>query len=133
MDRNSPFYFLLSLALCASAQGATSEKPLYSGSFPWKGERLQFHVSALEHPEVERSRFVASIKNDKGEVQANCNRVILGETPYDINSMTLSCEGRIFGNSTKPGKRHLAKFSFADGLPHPKLMIQSKEVELVGF
>lgn len=122
-------------------QSVAEMKILYSAKFNWKGSNLIFDIAALAKTQEGQSRFVAFIKNGKGETEAQCERTPLGVAPFDVNSMTLTCEGKLFGwKRGKPGKT-TAKFAFADSMPQPVLTIlqgaegwkKSQEIALEGI
>lgn len=123
----------------ASITDGEGMKVLYSARFDWKGSPLRFDLAALTRVEEGKSRFVAFIKDTKGETHATCERSVAGAAPFDVNSMTLSCEGKLFGKGTGQhgfGKR-TAKFSYSDALSAPRLLIEGgtgerKDLELKG-
>jgi hypothetical protein len=110
------------------------KKALYTASFEWKGAPYLFTIGTVERApsETERSRFMATIS--KGEqTLAVCERTLSGEAPFDLNSMTLRCEGQLFSPLAAT-----AKFYYSDSLDKPQLMIQTaphvqKQVALVGL
>jgi hypothetical protein len=92
-------------------------KALYSAQFEWRGAPLLFTIGTVERSTSSlESRFVARI-SDGIKTVGTCQRVLAGIAPYDVNSMTLQCEGGVFGKAPVS-----AKFYFGPSLAQPTLI-----------
>jgi hypothetical protein len=94
------------------------EKALYSGQFNYQGSPFLLEVGTITRSDADTSRFAANITKG-GNVVATCKRTMSGEFPYDVNSMTLKCQGSLFKS-----KSPIAKFYFGDITGKPQLTLQ---------
>jgi hypothetical protein len=112
-------------------------KTLYTAGFEYQGLSYRFELGTLPKVEEGQSRFAALIftvpgavgSADKSEIVASCSRVVIGIAPFDVNSMTLDCQGPLFKQARTILDRQ-AKFSYADSMASPKLLLSHKELEL---
>ncbi len=95
----------------------TFQSQLYSAGFKWKQKNFKFTIGTIAQPDPDRSRFVAFITH-QGKAAGICERIPLGVAPFDVNSMTLNCQGPAFGH-----KSVLTKFYYADASVQPQLLL----------
>jgi hypothetical protein len=92
------------------------EHALYSARLEWRGGRYAFAIATRATRDADQSRFVAMISQN-GKAVAHCERKVLGEAPFDTNSMLLRCEGPLFS----PAAATL-KFVFGPSMNEPTLV-----------
>lgn len=96
---------------------------LYSALFKWNGAKYRFTIGTIAESSgqsgimISRSRFAAVVAPTSGDLksQASCERLSPAEEPLDVNSMSFSCQGAMFGPMAS-----IVRFSFPrqlDGAP----------------